>query len=297
MTTNSHPIPIRAQGLAKRFGAVQAVSRIDLDVAPGSALGLLGPNGAGKSTTLSMLMGLRRPDAGEVRIFGHPAGSPAARALTGATPQSTGFPDQLTPRELLGYTAARYGMAPQTETLVTRFGLETLIDRRVAGFSGGEMRRVALALAFAGDPRLVFLDEPTTGLDSAAQDGFRDIARAYVAQGGTLVLTSHHWDEIEAICDTIALIDKGETVMQGRIEDMRARASVNRMSFALPEGHLPPEWMQARHDGHLWHVETTRSDDVLRRMVQEALPFEGLALQPLELKDLITRIRTEETTP
>jgi ABC-2 type transport system ATP-binding protein len=296
MTTIPQEIPLRARGLAKRFGAVQAVSNIDLDVTAGEALGLLGPNGAGKSTTLSMLMGLRSPDAGEALVFGHTAGSPDARALTGATPQSAGFPDQLSPREILTYTAARYGVQPKTDDLIARFGLEKLIDRRVAGFSGGEIRRVALALAFVGAPKLVFLDEPTTGLDNTAQEGFREIARNYVAQGGALILTSHHWDEIESICDTIALIDQGKTVLNGRIRDMLARIAVNRLSFALPTGTMPPEWMQATHDCHRWHVETTESDDMLRRMVEAALPFHDLTLQPLDLKDLINRIRQEETT-
>lgn len=296
MTQTSLYNPISARGLAKRFGAVQAVSHIDLDLAPGEALGLLGPNGAGKSTTLSMLMGLRQPDAGQALIFGHAAGSVQARALTGATPQSTGFPDQLSPREILTYTAARYDTEPKIDDLIGQFGLEALVDRRIAGFSGGEMRRVALALAFVGKPKLVFLDEPTTGLDITAQEGFRAVARAYLEQGGALVLTSHHWDEIEAICDAIALIDQGETVLSGRIDAIRGRATVNRLSFALPPGATPPAWMQACHDGQRWHVETSDSDAVLRRMVEDALPFEGLTLQPLELKDLITRIRQEETT-
>ena len=296
MTQSSSSMAISARGLAKRFGAVQAVSHIDLDLAPGQALGLLGPNGAGKSTTLSMLMGLRTPDTGEALIFGHAAGSAQARAMTGATPQAAGFPEQLSPREILTYTAARYGTEPKYDALIEQFGLQDIIDRRAAGFSGGEMRRVALALAFVGQPKLVFLDEPTTGLDSDAQEGFRAVARAYVQDGGSLVLTSHHWDEIEAICDGIALIDKGETVLSGRIDDIRARATVNRMSFSLAPDAVPPEWMQARHDGQRWHVETTDSDAALRRFVDEGLPFADLTLQPLELKDLITRIRQEEMT-
>ncbi|MFK7753296.1 MAG: ABC transporter ATP-binding protein [Sedimentitalea sp.] len=295
------PIPqsqtaLSARGLCKRFGDVRAVSNVDLDVRAGEAIGLLGPNGAGKSTTLSMLMGLRQPDAGEIRVFGHTAGSPGARALTGATPQATGFPDQLSPREILHYTAARYGVAAQVDALVDQFGLEKLIDRRVAGFSGGEMRRVALALAFVGRPKLVFLDEPTAGLDSAAQDAFREVARDYVAQGGALVLTSHHWDEIEAICTTITLIDQGETVLDGRIDDIRARTTANRLRFRLPAGGVAPEWMQARHDGPFWSLESGDTDAVLRRMVHEGLAFSGLTLEPLKLKDLIERIRQEELT-
>ena len=294
MPHSSHECPLRATGLAKRFNKVQAVSNVNLEVTASAALGLLGPNGAGKSTTLSMLMGLCAPDAGEALIFGHAAGSPEARKLTGSTPQSTSFPDQLTPRELLGYTAACYGTRPKTDELVARFGLEQLVDRRVAGFSGGEMRRTALALAFVGSPKLVFLDEPTTGLDIAAQDGFHEAARTYVAQGGTLVLTSHRWDEIEAICDSITLIDKGETVLTVRIDDMRTRANVKRLSFNLPAGTVPPEWLQATHDGRRWHMEIAQSDVVLRRMVKEALPFQDLSLQPLDLEALINRIRQEE---
>lgn len=283
-----------ARGLSKRFGDVQAVANIDLTVAPGEAVGLLGPNGAGKSTTLSMLMGLQRPDAGLTTVFGHPAGSAAARAICGATPQSTDLPDQLTPREILSYTAMRYGVDPKTEELVYRFRLEKLIDRRVAGFSGGELRRVALALAFVGNPKLVFLDEPTAGLDVASQEGFQETAKEYVAQGGALVLTSHHWDEIETVCDTIALIDQGQMVLSGRMDDMRARANVNRLTFGLPDHATPPAWMQAHFEGSLWSLETADSDTVLRRMVEEATPFQGLTLEPLKLKDLIDRIRREE---
>lgn len=287
--------PLQAQGLAKRFGAVQAVSHIDLTVAPGEALGLLGPNGAGKSTTLAMLLGLLRPDAGTAAVFGHAAGSPPARALTGATPQATGFPDQVTPREILTYTAARYGTPPRFDDMIGQFGLGTLIDRRVAGFSGGEMRRLALALAFVGDPKLVFLDEPTAGLDTEAQVAFRDNARAYLRDGGALVLTSHHWDEIEAVCDTITLIDQGETVLQGRIEEMRQRAQINRLSFDLAPQTNPPGWMQAAQLGSRWQTETEDSDAVLRRMVQESVPFTALTLEPLSLQNLIDRIRSEET--
>lgn len=297
MPQASSNVPIRARGLAKRFGTVRAVSNIDLDVSSGEALGLLGPNGAGKSTTLTMLMGLRAPDAGEILIFGRHAGSPQVRALTGATPQATGFPDQLSPREILSYAAARYRTRPMIDEFAVRFGLEQFVDRRVGGLSGGEMRRVALALAFVGAPKLVFLDEPTTGLDSAAQEGFQEVARDFVARGGALVLTSHHWDEIEAVCDSIVLVDRGETVLEGRIGDIRKRTTVSRLTFSLPPGTVPPEWMQAVHDGAGWHLECTDSDRVLRQMVQEALPFFGLTVAPLDLKDLINRIRQEETGP
>jgi ABC-2 type transport system ATP-binding protein len=297
MTQPPQTLALQARNLAKRFGPVQAVTRIDIDLPAGQALGLLGPNGAGKSTTLAMLMGLAAPDTGQVLVFGHPAGSTPARRITGATPQAADFPDQLTPREILTYAAARYGVPLRPDDIVPQFGLGALIDRRLAGFSGGEMRRVALALAFVGRPRLVFLDEPTTGLDSAAQDGFRTVAQNYVAQGGTLILTSHHWPEIEAICTAITLIDRGETVLSGRIDTIRAQTRITRIGFALPQDTTPPDWLAATPDGTRWQVESTDSDALLRRMVAEALPFHDLTLQPLDLKDLIHRLRHKEARP
>ena len=295
MSSRTNAVPLYAADLAKRYGPVQAVSNVTLQLAAGSALGLLGPNGAGKSTALSILMGLATPDSGTARIFGYPAGSAEARQLTGATPQSTDFPDQLTPRELLSYTAACYGKQPQTAELIAQFGLEHLIDRRVAGFSGGERRRVALALAFVGIPRLVFLDEPTTGLDTAGQKAFRAAALDFVEQGGSLVLTSHHWDEIEAICDHITLIDKGETVLTARIEEIRMRANVKQLNFNLPVGTVPPDWMRATHDERRWHLQAADADSVLRQMVIDDVPFHDLSLEPLPLDTLIGRIRQEET--
>ena len=293
MGSNSTHQAIEARGLAKTFGAVRAVAGVDLDLPKGAALGLLGPNGAGKSTLLSLLTGLRRPTAGRVSIFGHGAGSAPARRLIGMTPQSAGFPEQLTPRELLGYASAHHASARHAEDLSEAFGLGALIDRRMAGFSGGEVRRVALALAFVGTPKLVFLDEPTTGLDTASQDRFREVAQEYLRQGGSLVLTSHHWDEIEALCDTITMIDRGETVLDGSIEAIRARLRVQRLRFDLPDGTRPPDWLHARSEGSGWQVETADSDGTIRRMASENVAFRTLTVSPLDLKDTIARIRKE----
>jgi len=293
MTSVSSSQAIEARGLVKAFGAVRAVSGVDLDLAAGEALGLLGPNGAGKSTMLTMLMGLRPPDAGSVSIFGNAAGSAPARRMMGATPQSAGFPEQLTPREVLQYAAAHHHDARQTSELADAFEVGALMDRRMVGFSGGEVRRVALALAFVGRPRLVFLDEPTTGLDTAAQDRFREVARDYVRQGGAMVLTSHHWDEIEAICDRITMIDKGERVLDGSLDEIGQRTQINRLSFALPDGVVPPDWLDARPGPQGWQAEAADSDTALRRMAAEDIPFSALTIRPLDLKDTIARIRNE----
>ena len=286
--------PIDARELVKSFGPVRAVQGLSLHLDQAEALGLLGPNGAGKSTTLAMLMGLRAPDTGEVRLFGHKAGSAAARAQMGVTPQAAGFPDQLTPREVLTYAAARRGGGIGLDDVVAAFGLAPLIDRRMAGFSGGEVRRVALALAFLGRPGLVFLDEPTAGLDPTAQEAFRATARAYVAKGGALILTSHHWDEIEAVCDRITMIDKGRAVLDGTLQDIRARMRGRQIGFGLPQDVAPPDWLRAQRQGSRWRVESGDSDACLRRMMAENLAFHDLTVEPLALKDIIARIGQEE---
>lgn len=291
---NSMNRPIKASGLMKSFGTIRAVDDVSLTLDRGEALGLLGPNGAGKSTVLALLTGLRPPDAGQVRIFGYPAGSAQARAQMGVTPQAAGFPEQLTPREVLHYAAARRGGNPSLEAVIEAFGLAGLIDRRMAGFSGGEVRRVALALAFLGQPGLVFLDEPTAGLDSAAQEGFRTIARAYVEGGGALILTSHHWDEIEAVCDRILMIDKGQPVLAGRLGDIHARMRARRLAFTLPDGTTPPDWLHARNEGTHWQAQSEDSDASLRRMVAEGIRFADLTIEPLALKDIIARIGQED---
>ncbi len=282
---------IEARGLAKRFGAVTAVEVVDLTLAPGEALGLLGPNGAGKSTLLSLVTGLRPADRGEIRIFGHPAGSEAARKSMGLTPQSAAFPPQITPRELIAYASARHGKRPDTDRLVTAFGLERLIDRRMAGFSGGEVRRVALALAFCGAPRLAVVDEPTTGLDAATQEAFQSLARDYVASGGAMLLTSHHWDEIEAICDRLTMIDRGQRVLDGTLAEMRATMRINRISLVVDGA--APDWLPAPDTDGRRHLESADSDAVVTRLVREGVGFRDLLIHPLALKDILAHLRHE----
>ena len=285
---------VEAHDISKRFGAVTAVDGLSLTLEPGTALGLLGPNGAGKSTALAMLTGLRAPDTGEVRVFGHRPISAKARARMGVTPQAAGFPGQLTPRELLHYAQARRGGRAPFDDVVTAFGLGPLLDRRLAGFSGGEVRRLALALAFLGRPGLVFLDEPTAGLDIAAQEAFALTARAFVNDGGALIMTSHYWAEIEAICDRITMIDKGRKVLEGSLADIRARMQARLFRFTLPEGKAPPDWLPARQQGSHWTAETTDSDSLLRRMVGEGLGFHDLTVEPLGLSDIIARMSRKD---
>ncbi|WP_119168939.1 ABC transporter ATP-binding protein [Algihabitans albus] len=290
-------LAIDAQGLGKRFGTLQALRDFSLVLRPGEALGLIGTNGAGKSTVLKLLQGLRSPDSGGGRIFGHPLGSHAAKQLVGITPQNADFPEQITPRELLGYAAGHFTRPKPMAELIAAFGLDRLIDRRMGGFSGGEKRRVALALAFVGNPSLVFLDEPTSGLDTVGQDLFRAYARAYADAGGSLLLTSHHWDEIEQVCDRIVMIDRGRQILEGTLRDIRRRAGRCRVSFALAEDAGRPAWLTRDFllEAGRWQKVTADSDALVRFVLRELPDLRALQVTPLDLKDTIAELREEAT--
>lgn len=287
---------ISARGIGKRFGRIEALSGLSLELHRGEALGLVGTNGAGKTTALEILLGLRRADTGKADIFSFPAGSVAARRHMGVTPQNADFPEQMSPREVLAFAAAHFDRPRKVSDLVAAFGLERLIDRRMVGFSGGETRRVALALAFVGNPALVFADEPTAGLDTDGQEMFKTHARAYVEAGGSLLLTSHHWDEIEQVCDRIVMIDRGRVVVEGTLDDMRRRAGHCRISFDLPEGAKPSGRVAgARHANGRWQIVSADSDVLVRELIAAEPQVANLHVIPLDLKDTIARLHREGT--
>ncbi|MGP1254155.1 MAG: ABC transporter ATP-binding protein [Kiloniellales bacterium] len=286
---------IEAQGLCKCFGKVQALQDFSLTLRPGEALGLIGTNGAGKSTALKLLQGLRVPDRGSAQIFGQPVGSPSAKGHVGITPQKADFPEQMTPREMLSYAAAHFRTPKPMTELIQAFGLNRIVDRRMGGFSGGESRRVALALAFVGNPSLVFLDEPTSGLDTDGQDMFQTYARSYADAGGSLLLTSHHWDEIEQICDRIVMIDQGKQILEGALDDIRRRAGRSRISFAMAEDADAPAWLTDEFTSQAgrWHAVTADSDTLVRRLIQDLPKCRDLQVTPLDLKETVAQLRKE----
>ncbi|MCR9123656.1 MAG: ABC transporter ATP-binding protein [Phyllobacteriaceae bacterium] len=298
MTGRTATVPaISAQGLGKRFGRIEALADLSLELSRGEALGLIGTNGAGKTTALTLLQGLRRADTGKAEIFGHPAGSVKARRHVGITPQNADFPEQMSAREVLTYAAAHFDRPKPVGELVAAFGLERLIDRRMDGFSGGELRRVALALAFVGNPALVFADEPTAGLDTGGQDMFKAYARAYVEGGGSLLLTSHHWDEIEHICDRIVMIDRGRLLLEGTLDDIRRKAGRNRISFTAPDGVSPPPWVNElfEQNAQRWSTVSADSDAVVKRLIADLPALQDVHIEPLDLKETIAQLQMERT--
>ena len=236
---------ISVRGLRKAYGGVDAVSGVDLDVRPGEVLALLGPNGAGKTTTVEILEGYRRRDAGDVRVLGvDPAvglsGGPAARAWRariGVVLQGTGEFDELTVGEVVAHFARFYPGAEPPAAVIDRVGLAAKARARTHTLSGGQKRRLDVALGIIGRPELLFLDEPTTGFDPEARRDFWTLIRDLAAAGTTIVLTTHYLEEAEALADRVAVIAAGRVIAAGGPAELGGRAdAAATVSWRTPDG-------------------------------------------------------------
>ncbi len=217
--------PAQVAGLEKRFGAEVALAGVDLRLEHGEILALLGPNGAGKTTLVSIMLGLRRADAGVARLFGRDPREPSSRACIGAVLQDVSFPGTLRPSEIVDLVAAHYPDPAGRDELLERFGLTSVARRQAGGLSGGQRRRLAVALAFAGRPRTVFLDEPSAGLDLESRRALWDVIRDFARSGGSVLLTTHHLDEAEALASRVAVIRKGRIAAEGTVDEIRRQAA------------------------------------------------------------------------
>ena len=213
---------LSVKGLSRRHGPVQAAHGISFDIAPGEVFGLLGPNGAGKTTAIECVLGLVRPDAGSILVCGIDAHaqSRAARAKIGAVLQATGLPDKITAREALAVFGAFYSGPVKTDLLLDRFGLREKQNAAYESLSGGQKQRLALALVFVGDPQLLVLDEPTTGLDPQMRRDAHDHIRVMKTSGRAVLLATHDMDEAQSLCDRIAVIAAGRIVATGTPADL-----------------------------------------------------------------------------
>src|SRR5215204_2816513 len=229
-TLDSHgPLAIETEGLVKVFGDNRAVDGIDLAVRAGTVYGVLGPNGAGKTTTIRMLATLLRPDGGRARVLGHDVVSEAAavRALVSLTGQFASMDEELSGREnlvLLGRLLglSRPGTRERASELLEAFGLSDAADRLVKDYSGGMRRRLDIAASIVVTPELLFLDEPTTGLDPRSRNQVWEIVRVLVAAGTTVLLTTQYLDEADQLADRIAIIDHGRVIAEGTSGELKA---------------------------------------------------------------------------
>ncbi|MBF9070431.1 ABC transporter ATP-binding protein [Streptacidiphilus sp. NEAU-YB345] len=287
---------ITADGLQKRYGAVQAVDGVSLEIRTGEFFGLLGPNGAGKTTTLEILEGLRKPDAGRARVLGEPPWPRNPRLLPriGVQLQASAFFDRLTAREQLAAFAQLYGVGPRrVEEMLARVGLGEFGGTLAERLSGGQAQRLSIACALVHEPELVFLDEPTTGLDPQARRNLWDLLREINADGRTVVLTTHYLDEAEILCDRVAVMDHGRILRTGAPAAL-VRALDAPTRITVPAGALAPGVLaeaRAELDGR---VEITEDEVSLVFSTRDPAPVLALLTEHGALHGLEARGGTLE---
>lgn len=239
MLATTQTSPLRVQGLRKAYADVVAVDGLDLEIAPGECFGLLGPNGAGKTTTIEICEGLLQPDAGDVTVLGMrwDRDERALRQRLGVQLQETQLSEKLTVAETLRLFRSFYKEGGDVDQVIARVQLEEKRNARVGKLSGGQKQRLALACSIVGAPDLLFLDEPTTGLDPQSRRQLWDLIEEFKSSGRTTVLTTHYMDEAEMLCDRVAIVDHGKVIALGSprqlIETLGAEHVVE---FGLPNG-------------------------------------------------------------
>jgi ABC-2 type transport system ATP-binding protein len=238
-----HSLAIRCHGLVKRYEDVVAVAGLDLEIARGECFGLLGPNGAGKTTTIEILEGLTDPDAGEVEVLGTTwqGDGRRLRERLGVSLQETQLNEKLTVAETVRLFRSFYREGRDPEEVLAALALEEKRDARVGKLSGGQKQRLAVACALVGDPELLFLDEPTTGLDPQSRLQLWEQVTAFRERGGTVLLTTHYMDEAERLCDRVAIVDHGRVIALGTPAELIRSLQAADVIELLSEPELPEE--------------------------------------------------------
>ncbi|WP_224362058.1 ABC transporter ATP-binding protein [Hyalangium versicolor] len=288
---------IRVRGLVKRFGSETAVNGLDLEVRRGECFGLLGPNGAGKTTTLEILEGLQTQTEGEVEVLGRSWARQAKeiRSKIGVVLQETLLSDKLTAEETIELFRSFYTQGPSTEELLSLLRLTEKRKTWVMRLSGGQRQRLAIACGLAGDPELLFLDEPTTGLDPQSRRSLWQMISAFRDRGRTVMLTTHYMDEAEQLCDRIAVVDKGRIIAEGSPAQLIQSLGGGHMVEVATHPPLPPERFEdiagvssARVAGERLALSVAQPHLALPAIVNR------LNEQKIELRELSTRQATLE---
>jgi ABC-2 type transport system ATP-binding protein len=287
-TMTDQPI-LQASSLVKRYRDLTAVDDVSLAVRAGECYGLLGPNGAGKTTTVEMLEGIKQPTAGSVLFRGEPVDRHYAQSI-GIQFQTTALPDFLSTKETLLLFQGLYKKTLPIDRLVKMCALEEFLQREARKLSGGQKQRLLLAIALVNDPDLIFLDEPTTGLDPQARHNFWRLIEGVKAEGKTVVLTTHYMEEAQQLCDRIAIMDHGKILVE---DSPRAllREHFDGVLIRLPaekvNGQLP--FACERRDGFL-EFQASEADSAVQQLMASNIPLDGLYIHRPTLEDLFLKL-------
>lgn len=292
----------RLAGVSKTFGPVRALHQVDLDVHAGEVVAVLGPNGAGKTTAVKLLLGLASANAGTVSVFGGDPRMPLNRLRTGAMLQVGRVPETLRVEELVDLFSSYYVKPmPVPETLAAA-GLRSIEKRRFGVLSGGQKQRVLFALAICGDPDLLFLDEPTVGLDVEARRILWDEIRRLVARGKTVLLTTHYLQEADALADRIVVINRGSIIAQGTSAEIKARTAGRQIRCVtrLPIATVCslPGVLEVRSDRGAVVIGTAAAEPVLRELFRRDPEVSEIEVTSAGLEDAflaLTRDNEQET--
>jgi ABC-2 type transport system ATP-binding protein len=284
----------RLHGVSKHYGALRALNGIDLELRSGELLALLGPNGAGKTTAIGLLLGLIRADAGSVELFGRDPQDIAARRQIGVMLQDAQLPPTLRVGELIRLTASYYPNPRSVAESAELAGVADLLNRPYGKLSGGQQRRVQFALALCGRPSLLFLDEPTVGMDIEARQKLWAAIRHLIAEGNAVVLTTHYLEEAEALADRVCVMAHGRVISEGSVDALRARIALKRVwcstRLSLAEVSAWPEVAEARSDGERLCLSTEYAELLVRRLLAEDLTLAALEVRAAGLSEVFTEL-------
>jgi ABC-2 type transport system ATP-binding protein len=284
-------------GIRKRFGALTALDGFDLVVNRGELLALLGPNGAGKSTAISILLGLQNPDQGEARLFGHAPQEIDGRRRIGVMMQEVALPGVLRGRELLEQVAGYYPTPYDVDAVIERLSLRAIASRPYEKLSGGQKRQVQFALALVGRPELLFLDEPTVGMDVQAREALWRVIRELKHEGCSIVLTTHYLEEAEALADRVVVMARGRLVASGSVEEIRAH--VSRKQVSLVSRLSPdvvrtwPEVLALTLERDRLQITTRSAEPLLQRLFREDPGLADIEVRRAGLAEAFTELTND----
>ncbi|HEU5134825.1 MAG TPA: acyltransferase family protein [Steroidobacteraceae bacterium] len=295
-TVNGGPVA-QLRGITKKYGAVTALNSIDIEVRRGELLAVLGPNGAGKSTAISLWLGLIEPDAGTVTLLGGEPQDIAHRRGLGVMMQDVELPKELKVRELVRLAASYYDDPMSVEDTLRRAGIEQLANRPYGKLSGGQKRQAQFAVAICGRPKVLFLDEPTVGLDVQAREALWASVRRMLADGCSVVLTTHYLEEAEALADRIAVITRGKVIASGSVDDMRALVACRQIScesrLSIAEVRTWPGVVEAQRTQERLNITATDAEGVVRQLLAADPALKRLEVRQAGLNEAFTELTRE----